>query len=733
MIVLLMGGSGRFMDAMISKFNKYGHRVYLVTGHRNNHSSYRRVFEKYDFSYDSDSLKEVFASTRPDLVVHMGAYDTNYDWLRSRQESVRYTADLMNILAAFSVVGKGRFVYLSTDGVYGKSYHDDIDEEEPVSAKTFQMLAVSQGEEICKSYHNSRDVDMLILRLDHLYGKPRKGIADSNPCFSMCLEALKTSKISASKRNEFSMIYMDDAVEYIYQLSIVEHLGYIICHISSGNVITQMELAEMIREMMGPGIEIVDNTVGSGYRIVLSSKRYAEILPDQKIFVSYETGVRRVVQYMKRYSDSFLHAEDTGGSWGNRILHTIRTIFRLLVPYFENMVCFIPFFMLNNRAVGSEYFSKLDFYLLYVLLFAIVHGQQQAIFSALLATAGYIFRQMYDQTGFDVLTDYNTYVWMAQLFILGMVIGYMKDQIHFIKNQDQEEINYLNSQFDDIADINDSNVRMKHIFETQIINQKDSLGKIYSVTSGLEQYEPEEVLFYAARVLSELMETKDVAIYNVANGNYARLFSFTSSKAKSMGNSIEYTSLGEMYEDLKEGRVYINRKMDENYPLMASAVYSEDSLQIILMLWGIPWERMNLAESNRLTVVGFLIQNAVVRASRYLEALRQQRYIEGTDVLDTEAFSHLLKAFYEAKDHGLTECSLLKIKDTAAGYKAIAEKIRPKLRQTDYLGISKEEELYVLLPNTDDENAEGVIRRFRECGCESTLLPRESIYALYQT
>ena len=84
--------------------------------------------------------------------------------------------------------------------------------------------------------------------------------------------------------------------------------------------------------------------------------------------------------------------------------------------------------MLNNRAVSSAYYNKLDFYLLYVLLFAIVYGQQQAIFSALLAVVGYCFRQMYDRSGFEVLMDYGTYVWMAQLFILGMVVGYMRDQ-----------------------------------------------------------------------------------------------------------------------------------------------------------------------------------------------------------------------------------------------------------------------------------------------------------------
>ena len=159
---------------------------------------------------------------------------------------------------------------------------------------------------------------------------------------------------------------------------------------------------------------------------------------------------------------------------------------------------------------------------------------------------------MYQQSGFEVLLNYNTYVWMAQIFILGMVVGYMRDQLHFVRHEDEEEIGYLNGQIDDIADINDSNVRMKHTFETQIVNHKDSLGKIYSITSKLDQYEPEEVLFYAAQILEQLMDSNDIAIYSVANGDYARLFSFTSETAKKMGNSIHYSAMTEMYEELKD-------------------------------------------------------------------------------------------------------------------------------------------------------------------------------------
>lgn len=363
-----------------------------------------------------------------------------------------------------------------------------------------------------------------------------------------------------------------------------------------------------------------------------------------------------------------------------------------------------------------------------MLLFAIVYGQQQAIFSALLATAGYCFRQMYDKTGFEVLLDYNTYVWMAQLFIVGMVVGYMKDQIKNIRNQDEDQIQYLNGQLGDMSDINDSNVRMKHTFERQIVNQKDSLGKIYEITSQLDQRGPEEVLFYAAQVLSKLMETDDAAIYTVANKDYARLFSFTSQTAKKLGKSIRYSDMKDMYDELLAHRVYINKTMDSNYPLMACAVYSEDQMQTILMLWGLPWERMNLAETNRLTVVGYLIQNAVVRASRYLDALRERRYVEDSDILGNEAFKQLVNAFFDAKRNGLTECCLLKIQHTAENFKETAQRLEKKLRQTDYFGVLSDD-LYVLLPNTDDEDAEGVIARFKKEGFESTIVHTEDVVA----
>ena len=723
MVVLLVGGGSRLMDVMINKLNKCGHRVYLLTGKKESHFTYPRVFERYDFPYDSDSIKEIFESIRPDVTIFLGAYDTNYKWEHTRKESVQYAADLTNILSAYSVCRKGRFIYLSSQEVYGKSYIDDIPEEEASSAKNFRSMAIAQGEDICQTYKKTQNMDMAVLRIDHFYAVPKKGEKQYNPCYQMTVEALKNQKISANKRNQFSMIYLDDVVEYIYRILEADELEHMVYNISSNRVISQMDLAEMIRKYMKEKIETADATVGERFRLVLNGNRYREEF-DQKIFVDYETGVKQTVEYMGKHRETYLANQKETTQWSKRIWNNINIIAKLLVPYIENMICFIPFFMLNNRAVGSQYFDRLDFYLLYVLLFAIVYGQQQAVFSGLLATAGYCFRQMYQQSGFEVLLNYNTYVWMAQIFILGMVVGYMRDQLHFIRHEDEEEIGYLNGQIDDIADINDSNVRMKHIFETQIVNHKDSLGKIYSITSKLDRYEPEEVLFYAAQILEQLMDSKDIAIYSVANGDYARLFSFTSETAKKMGNSIHYSAMTEMYDELKEDRVFINKNMNPDYPLMANAIYSEDEMQIILMVWGIPWERMNLAEANRLRVIGYLIQNAVVRANHYLDVLREERYLEGTTILEEEAFSHLVTAFTNAKKDGLAECTLIELDVKKGKFRKKSEILEKNLRKSDYLGIM-DGRLYALLTNTNEENASYVIHRFREIGCDSTIAGRE--------
>ena len=145
MVILLVGGGSALMNAVIDKLNKNGHRVYLLTGQKERKFSHSRVFEKYNFPYDSGSIKDILESVKPDVTVFTGAYDTNFTWESPRQDGVRYMAGLMNILSACSMMKKGRFLYFSSQEVFGAPYIDDIGEEEPVSPKGFRAMARSEG------------------------------------------------------------------------------------------------------------------------------------------------------------------------------------------------------------------------------------------------------------------------------------------------------------------------------------------------------------------------------------------------------------------------------------------------------------------------------------------------------------------------------------------------------------------------------------------------------------
>lgn len=724
MEVLLVGSDNELMRTMINKLNKEGHRCYVLTGNKNQVGSYKNAYEKYRFPYESDCLKEIFDSVRPNVTIFLGIYDNNFDWSDPRKESVRYQTALQNVLTSFSMLKSGRFIYLSSEEVFSQSYPNDIDEREETSAYSFRSVAIAQGEDVCRNYKQTMGIDTVILRLDHLYVIPDKDIEnnqyaiESNPCARMCIEGIKTGCIQANENKVLSLLYVGDAVEAIYKVVAASSLKQGIYHISSGEEINEMDLAKLIQKEMGKDVSITDNTVGSVMRVILENRAFASEF-GLTIFHHVNEIIVKMVKYIQRYSSSFVNLEDIRGNRRRNWKQTLRVIVDALIPFIENIICFIPFFMLNNRAVGSRYFTKLDFYLLYVLLFAIVYGQQQATFSAVLAVIGYCFRQMYTRTGLEVLLDYNTYVWIAQLFILGLAVGYMKDRLRTIRNENKHEVQYMVTQLDDIQDINTSNVRIKNMLEVQLVNQNDSFGKIYEITSSLDQYEPSEVLFYAAEILAKLVDSKDVAIYTIANRSYARLFSATSPKARELGNSIEYTKMEDMYNLLKEKRVYINRSMDPQYPLMADAIFAEDEMQLILMVWGIPWERMTLSQANMLIIIGYLIQNAVLRANRYLDALEKQRYLEGTKVLDIEAFESLARAYLTAKNKGLTECTILEVDTEGKDLESSGNELAKLMRQSDYIGKMANGRLYALLSNTDAQDADYVIKRFANVGYKS--------------
>nr|WP_302447782.1 NAD(P)-dependent oxidoreductase [Eubacterium ramulus] len=660
MNVLLIGGSGSLINSLIVKFKKEGHRIFLLTGDRYKKQKYEPVFERYNFAYSSENLQEIMESVRPDITIYTGAFDPNYRWMSEERETVRFTSDLMNVLVAYSTIRMGKFIFLSSHEVY-EGYHENaLTEDIPPETTGYRGTTLIQAEEICNNYRKNWKLDLLILRLDHLFCIPESAPEIHSVCARMCLESMRDGCISADSNHEFAMLYEQDAVEFIFQIVKSREHKFYLYHLSSDCVISEVELAGRIQKCLNNGSSIV--TVSKyDKRCILSGKRFQEEFGMHTIFELDEI-IGQTIDYMRKHEERFDKYQESRDSWWKILWKKWKWVFQVIVPFVENLLCFIPFFMLNNRMTDSAYFTNLDPYLLYVLVFAIIYGQQQATFSAVCAVAGYLFRQMYQRTGFEVVLDYNTYVWIAQLFILGLIVGYMRDQIRMIRRESLEMEEHLTGQIADLQEINATNVRIKAAMEQQLIGHQDSIGKIYQITSRLEQQMPD------------------------------------------------------IYQELAERRVYINKAMAEEYPLMATAIYEEEEIRLIIMVWGLSWEHMTLGEANFLTVVSYLIQNAVLRAQRYIKALEEARYREGSEILEPEAFESLVRAYEHAQGRNLTQYTLLCVSEQPERYEKICSDMRGLLRSTDYMGMRADGKLYVLLTNTGRTDAVFVEQRFEKKG-----------------
>ncbi len=720
MDIILTGADNAMMEALIGKLRKEGHRIFVLSNERVKKTKYKRIFEQYDFNYDNENMSAIIESICPDAVIFLGAFDGSFQWEKGQKEVVRYGEGLINLLEACAHLKRlPRFLYLSTSDVFTKDSENNYEEHDEFSPESPRAVAVRQGELICGNYFKSKRADSVVARVDHIYGDAKMPSDLEEPLYQMMESALHRGYIPANPNRSLSLLHINDAVEFIYKLLITSEMKKRVYNISAEEEISEREIADLLAKGISPDI-FVSEKEGEKNRVVMSRKRFKKEFGGE-VFHDYEKELPLVAKQIQAKERLFFKEEEPQHPI-SETMKKMKLFIKAVLPYMETALLFLPAFMLNNRATGSDYFTNLDFYLLYVLFIAIIHGQQQAMVAGVLAVAGYFFRQQYDRSTFDVMLDYNTYVWIAQLFIVGLVVGNLKDRLQVIRDEDNNEIHYLNSQVKDITEINTNNVIIKNSMEEQLINQNDSFGKIYEITSTLDQYAPEEVLFYAAEVLRELLHTEDVAIYSVANGDYARLFASTSKKARSLGNSLKYTDLTEMYVYISSDQVYINRNMREGYPQMANGLFSDGKMELIIMTWGLPLERMNLAQANMMRIAGFLIQNAVLRANRYMEALESSRYVENTKLLEENAFHSLLEAFLTARDRDLTQCCVLQLEEIPEEKeKKAVEEVSKTLRNSDYLGKRKDGRLYILLSNTDTQSGNFVISRLSELGYQASL------------
>lgn len=178
--VLATGGAGFIGSNTVDLLVAQGHEVTvvdnLVTGKRENVNAKAKFF-KCDIC-DPKALREAFAASEPDLVLHNAAQVNVRDSLKDPVfDATSNVLGSINVLECCREFGVGKAVYSSSGGaVYGEPLHLPVDEDHQVAPICPYGASKYAVEKYLGMYNQVYGLDYAILRYANVYG-PRQDLA----------------------------------------------------------------------------------------------------------------------------------------------------------------------------------------------------------------------------------------------------------------------------------------------------------------------------------------------------------------------------------------------------------------------------------------------------------------------------------------------------------------------------------------------------------------------------
>lgn len=122
-------------------------------------------------------------------------------------------------------------------------------------------------------------------------------------------------------------------------------MTYGVYQISSGETISARSAAEFVAAEL-EGVKVVEDTGRERMDPVLSNQRFTEEF-GIRIVHKPETEIGREAAYIRQHASSFVRTQSRKKGW-SRFGERSREAVRAMIPFAENLLCFLPFFLLNN-------------------------------------------------------------------------------------------------------------------------------------------------------------------------------------------------------------------------------------------------------------------------------------------------------------------------------------------------------------------------------------------------
>ncbi|MEY8396565.1 NAD(P)-dependent oxidoreductase [Lachnospiraceae bacterium 45-P1] len=702
MKVVYIGRSDELAEKLAERMGQEGNDVYILSdkaflqkpGSISLYRFYRRPRK-------GESFGKLLNSISPDLVIFAGNHYISSAHAEEADEDVTLLAQSLRTAATFP---QARFILLSSTEVYGNT-GEKADESAKLAAAGERGIRFIREEGLLDIYRKQSGMNAVILRASQLYtDRPKEGGGDF---LSQSFSAAVQEKC-CMPADEFQPLHVSDFVDAIKRVT--DGGTHYVYNVSGSSRVSAKRLYQLACQQE----KIQEQAVqweNSGCTTIADSGR-----------IRQELGWRDFRNLEEQMLGGEITFERTPTEGKDKKKTIVPAAIRQLV---ENLLLFAVFFALSHLCSSHSVFSQIDWMMIYVILVSVSYNIYQSAMAAILASAAYLYGQNLSVLGLNTFYSYAESVLAVMEFVfLGLVVSYTANMLREENRSVRLDLGMLKEEYEDLKAVNEENVLIKNEYEERLLTSKSGFPKLYSLVSRLMVQEPDRILMETMQVISELIRTDTVAVYQGQAGSpWLRLVGALSDSSAMDGKTWNLSGFPRIYDAVIKGELY-QGDLGSGEPAVVLSIICHDVPQAVLLIKTLPYECETLYHVNLLKTMSLLLRDVMEKALQYEELSREERYIKGTDILKPEAFRKRVLLAREKAKKCIAEYCVAELVHSGSMAEA-AEAAGQTLRVTDSLGTDGDGKLFVLLNNTGPGNLEHLQKRLLTCGVEAHLIVDE--------
>lgn len=647
------------------------------------------------FRIKKPSIKAIFETYDFDMIIYFSGSLTYKTMEKNDSEELRevlkYTKELQKDV---------KIIFLSSlDAAFSK--------------KTDKSILSAAKENLCQFYAKNEGLDIKIVQIPFLYS----GIYQNDFLYKIFEKVYqrKTVVLHNSAQEKMNFISMYDLSRLLVSLIDNWKSGSGILTVVDDFKLTFSGLGEKLATL-GENVKVDFSDSGGGNDVDATNKALRS-----------EYGWFAKISLLEDLSEEYekflvLKKEKTESLW-DKIKKWLEE-HGLFVKIAELVIFFLITELLLYFTDSAVIFSIVDFRMAYIVIMATVHGLNFGLSAAALSSVSWLFAKVISGTNFlTIFYEPTNWLSFVFFFLVGALCGYVKlrkeDTIRFVTEQNK----LLENKLIFTREIYEDTYREKRDLKKQIIGSKDSFGKIFDITRKLDTVEHQLLYLRIMETFEEVLENKNITVYSInKESTFGRLEVASRDIIGVVSRSISTDTYGEIIQTLQEGEIWRNTELKSEFPMYAAGVYRGKELVLLIFLWHADIDQRSLYYVNLFRILRDLVQMSLLRAFDYNQAIYEKQYIQGTHIMNAEAFEECLQNFMSLAEKKVSTYVLLEIDSKGRSYEEMDKMLSRKVRANDILGVTPNGKVRVLLSQATKDDLQFILPRFQDLDVEVTII-----------